>query len=201
MVGGRPVRSSDTRRSSVSREVSCEGISFSASSCASTNRSTGVRTHASLDTAGSGAFFGGDIRPVLFDGLRCGRPGGHGPFRTLIDPGADEGRLLGGERFFVQRHPVFVAFAEDALDDVALRAVAGHEQGAGGAALQRQVADVQAEFAAALLLAVALEALLAKDGLDLRGEVDPRAGCADATDVVGQPRRPPRAERRGKNES
>ncbi len=142
----------------------------------------------------------GDVGPVLFDGLAGGRPCGGRPLRSLVDPGADEGRLVGGQRFLVERHLVLVALPEDALDEVALRAVAGHEQGPGGAALQRQVADVQAEFAAALLLAVALEALLAEDGLDLRGEVDLGRRLRRGDDVVGQPCRSPGTEGGGKDD-
>ena len=51
-VGGRPVRSNVARRINASREASGACETPAASRRASTNRSTGVRTHASSRTAG-----------------------------------------------------------------------------------------------------------------------------------------------------
>ena len=108
----------------------------------------------------------------------------------------------GGERVLVERHAVFAALAEDALQEVALRAVAGHQQRAGGAALQRQVAHVQPQLAAPLLLAVALVAAATRRmGWICVAKSTVGAGCAEGTTSAASHAGPPWAERRGKDES
>src|SRR5439155_9256620 len=53
IVGGRPMRSKLSRRISVTRSASAEGVSFSASNFARTNRSMGFRGQLRFFTAGT----------------------------------------------------------------------------------------------------------------------------------------------------
>src|SRR5206468_3270385 len=95
------------------------------------------------------------------------------PLRPLVNPGAQKSDLFVGERVTLFGHSRELLFgARDRLNEEALRAFARHEERAGIASLQRRSLLVESEAALLLLDAVALEAGVSQNGLDVFDEIN-----------------------------
>ena len=98
-----------------------------------------------------------------------------GPVRALIDPGLERGLLRGGQgRFlFARRHGLLIVVREDGRGvERAVLGLAGGQSRTSIAAGDRRRLGVEAQPSLTLLGAVALEAVLFEDGLDLFGEIN-----------------------------
>ena len=94
------------------------------------------------------------------------------PGRALIDPRPQQAHLLGGQFGPFLRHQTVGFQTGHEMDQVAFPAVAGDDGLAGIRFAKEQRAVVEAEAALVVAAAVALEALLLEDGLDVADEVD-----------------------------
>ncbi len=90
-VGGRPVRSSVTRRSSVSRAASDEGRQPRRSTAASTKRSISLRAQPLVFTAGGAGFFGGMNDQCGFQSAPCSIQRTSVAFSTSFNARCDSG--------------------------------------------------------------------------------------------------------------
>src|SRR5579863_57374 len=92
--------------------------------------------------------------------------------RTLVDPGANQVDLLGGQRIAVQRHARDIAKAEYPFDQQAVATLAGNDHSPRNAAAQHGGLRIQSELRLRLLGAVALDAVGAENRRDVATEVD-----------------------------
>ena len=114
--------------------------------------------------------------------------GAGGPLHALIDPGAQQSDLVGGEVRAHRRHE-FVAGPGDAQDEAALRALARDDVLAGGAPLEGGLLGIQAQAAHLLLRAVAGVAAFGEQRFDIAGEFDFGGGGRRQRRVGGVQRR------------
>ena len=133
--------------------------------------SIGLRGQAVLLTSGTWGRLIGLERPMRtfrIGGVR----GGSREFGALIDPGAQQIDLRGCQRLAHGRHAETFFGARYALDQLARGAIAGRHYGAGIAAFEQSIRQVDAESADLLLGTVAARAACGEDGLDVAVEID-----------------------------
>ena len=172
-VGGRPVRSSDTRRISVARSASGDGERPSFSSRARTNASMGCTlAFGSRLTGGVGRLMGWNdqwfdlpssprtaIAPPHFApwSIHARKV----PISASVSRPFSPGGICG-----------YGSWPASGVNQVAVGALAGDDHRAGVAALLRPRGGVEPQPALLLERAVALDALRCQDRLDVRVEVD-----------------------------
>jgi hypothetical protein len=98
-----------------------------------------------------------------------------GPVGSLVDPGAKNADLLGGEAFALGRHEGAIASADE-VDEGAVGAFAGDDGSPGVAAAEGVGLAVEAEAGALLLGAVAGKASLLEDRPHVAVKVHPGGG-------------------------
>jgi hypothetical protein len=108
----------------------------------------------------------------------CGRTrkNAHGPDRALlgalIDPGAEQADLFGGQAGALFGHDAVGVKALDKRDEETICAFAWHDNGARIAAFKQRFARVDAEAAFVFAAGVTLDATGFEDGFDFFGEID-----------------------------
>ena len=94
------------------------------------------------------------------------------PFGPFVDPPLDEGDFLLGQPRRLGRHRRQVALSRDRLKQEALGGLARHKRGPAIAPLVDERKPIQPQPRLRLARPVALDAMLSKQRLDLRGKVD-----------------------------
>ena len=95
--------------------------------------------------------------------------GARSPLDALIDPGAQQSYFFRGEMGAHRRHE-FLTDSCDEADEAALGALAGDNVHTGGAALERGFLLIQPQAAHLLLTAMACQAALGQQRLDIAGK-------------------------------
>ena len=113
-----------------------------------------------------------DLGRVEIPGRLLGEGNPFRPRRALVDPSPQKSDLFGRQLAALLRHDAVRLQSGDEMDEVTITAVAGDGRLAGVRFTEQQRAVVEAEAALVMAAAVALEALLLKDRLDVADEVD-----------------------------
>ena len=119
---------------------------------------------------------GGPRRRVVgpVRGFFCDCAGGVGPVRASVDPRAELRDLVARERLTIfarRRHLRLAVELRDEMQQAALGAFAGDDHRAGITALERALAQVEAQSALLFLDAVTLLAVLCEQRLDVAHEI------------------------------
>ena len=101
--------------------------------------------------------------------IAIGRQGGalFGFAQSRLDPFADQFDLGLRERSVAQRHPLVLVFIRDCVEKDTGGGAPGNQDRAGAASLYGCVVGTEVDASLGLVLAMALHAVLAEDGLDL----------------------------------
>ena len=110
-------------------------------------------------------------RPVIHPVHRL-RTEVFGPVRALIDPGSDKANGLGVEGIALGRHHDFLVQSGNEMNQRTLGAVAGNDGFAHFATFEGQFGDVDTVAALLLIGAMALHAVLLKEGPDFLFEIN-----------------------------